>query len=161
MVEELNASRCCASKLCGNHSMIQISTMILFWFLQFLYVIILNFLFLHPILHLLIIMIFIIQIIWMFSLNRVHRPSYILKALIYSFRSDLISIYLLRISLSLIRVEPSLNWILLRLKIGREIRIVLGTLKISRYLIPRIPKWIVVVLRILSIVEVYDCGLLT
>jgi hypothetical protein len=106
-------------------------------------------------------MLVIIQIIWRLSLNRVHRPSYILKILIYSFRSDLISIYLLRISLSLIRVEPCLNWIFLRLKIGREIRIVLRALKISRYLNSRIPKWIVVVLRILSIVEVYDCGLLT
>jgi len=161
MVEELNASRSCASKLCGNHSIIHISAMVLFLFLQFLYLIVLNFLFIHSILYLLIIMLVIIQIIWRLSLNRVHRPPYILKILIYSFRSDLISIYLLRISLSLIRIEPCLNWIFLGLEIWREIRIVLRALKISRYLIPRISKWIVVILRILSIVKVYDCGLFT
>lgn len=160
MIEELDASRCCASKLCGHHSMIQISALVLFWFLQFLYVIVLYFLILHSVLYLLIIIIVIIHIIWRFSLNMVHRPPYILKVLIYSFRSDLISIYLLRISLSLIRVEPCLNWILLWLKIGGEIRIVLRTLKISRYLIPRISKWIAFVLGILSIIQVYDCRLL-
>ena len=54
-----------------------------------------------------------------------------------------------------------MKWIILRLIIWWEVWVVLWTNEISRYLIFLISKWVIVVGRKLSIVEVNDCRFLT